>query len=322
MLLKRSLLLLTGLLSLSLIHPVAQAKEANVKVAAIVQHPALDAARDGVKDKLAEHGYVEGKNLKWEYQNAQGNTSIAVQIARQFVGGKPDVIVAIATPMAQAAASSTKNIPIVFAAVSNPVAAGLVKDWETPGKNITGVSDKLEIEQQIALIKEILPSIQTLGVVYNPGEANSVAAIKTLEEVLPKHNIKLVTAAAPRTVDVQSAARSLIGKIDMFYTTTDNNVVAAYESMAKVANEAKIPLVASDTPSVERGAVASLGVNYYHIGLQAGEMVYRILQGEKPANIPIETDKHPELHINLKAAQEQGITLPQSLIDRASKVLQ
>lgn len=313
-------------LSLGLMLNLTHAKDlpnVSVKVASIVQHPALDAVRDGIKERLLAEGFVEGKNLKWEYQNAQGNTATGVQIIRQFVGQKPDVIVAIATPIAQAAASTTKKIPVVFSAITDPVAAGLVKNWEHPGKNVTGVSDDTDLVKQINLIQKIAPKAKRIGVVYNPGEANSVVVVNELKKVLPQYGLKLVTAAAPRSVDVQQASRSLVNKADVFFSLKDNNVVSAYEALVKVANEAHIPLIASDTPSVERGAVAALGVNYRNLGLQTGDMLIRILvDGVKPGDISVETDNNLEMYLNLKAAQIQGVKLPQELVDSATKVFQ
>ncbi|MCI1012273.1 ABC transporter substrate-binding protein [Herbaspirillum sp. BH-1] len=299
----------------------AMAADKSVAVTAIVEHPALDAVRDGVKDELKEEGFEAGKNLKWEYQSAQGNTGTAAQIARKFVGDKPDVIVAIATPSAQALVAATKSIPVVYSGVTDPVAAQLVKDWKASGTNVTGVSDLLELDKQIDLIKRVVPNAKRVGMVYNPGEANSAVVVKALKELLAKSNMTLVEAAAPRSVDVGSAAKSLIGKVDVIYTNTDNNVVSAYEALVKVGNDAKIPLVASDTDSVKRGAIAALGVNYYDLGRQTGKVVGRILKGEKPGDIASATSSKLELFVNTAAAQKQGVTLSPELVNSAKTVI-
>lgn len=297
------------------------AETKSVAVTAIVEHPALDAVRDGVKDALKAAGYEEGKNLKWQYQSAQGNTGTAAQIARKFVGDKPDVIVAIATPSAQAVVAATKTVPVVFSAVTDPVAAKLVPTWEASGTNVTGASDALVIEKQMELLREIVPNAKRVGVVYNPGEANSVVVVREMKEQLPKLGLTVVEAAAPRTVDVSSAARSLIGKVDVIYSTTDNNVMSAYEALVKVGQEARIPLIASDTSAIPRGAIAAYGVSYRALGEQTGRMVARVLKGEAPGSIKPETSETLELHVNAQAAEKQGVTLPQSVIDRAAKVL-
>jgi len=314
--------LLASLLSLLVAGTVLAEQQKSVAVLSIVEHPALDATRDGVRDGLAEEGFVASKNLKWQYQSAQGNIGTAGQIAQKFVGDSPDVIVAIATPAAQAVAARTKSIPLLFTAVTDPVVAKLTSSWDASGTNISGVSDLLELDQQIALIKQVVPTATRVGMVYNPGEANSVVVLKQLKELLPAHGMTLVEAAAPRSVDVGSAARSLVGKVDVFYTSTDNNVVSSYEALVKVGQEAKIPLIASDTDSVKRGAVAALGVNYYDLGVQTGRMAARILKGDLPGAIKPQTSDKVELFVNPNAAQKQGIKLSDVLVQTAAQVIE
>lgn len=307
-------------LALAAAGPVA-AQQKSVAVTAIVEHPALDAVRDGVKAALEQAGFVAGKNLQWQYQSAQGNTGTAAQIARKFIGDNPDVIVAIATPSAQAVVAATKTVPVVFSAVTDPVAAKLVPSWEPSGTNVTGVSDLLALDKQMDLLQQVVPNAKRIGMVYNPGEANSVVVVKELKELLPKRGLTLVEAPAPRSVDVSSAARSLIGKVDVIYTNTDNNVVSAYESLVKVGQDAKLPLVASDTDSVKRGAIAALGVNYRDLGEQTGRMVVRILNGEKPGAIKPEVSTKLELFVNPGAAERQGVKLSDALIKSAAQVV-
>ena len=294
----------------------------SVAVTSIVEHPALDSIKDGVHEALAAAGYTEAKGLKWQFQTAQGNTAIAAQIARKFVGDKPDVIVAIATPSAQAVVAATKTIPVVYSAVTDPVAAQLVSSMDPSGTNVTGVSDALSLEKQVELIQKVVPNAKKIGMVYNPGEANSVVVVKRMRELLPKAGMTLVEASAARTVDVGAAARSLVGKVDAIYTNTDNNVVSAYESLVKVGDSAKIPLIASDTDSVKRGAIAALGVNYHDLGLQTGKVVIRILKGDKPGDIASQTSDKLELYVNPGAAKRQGVTLPDALIKSATKVVE
>ena len=312
-----------GALALSLATPFTNvaAETKSVAATAIVEHPALDSVRDGIRAALEEAGYTAGENLKWQYQTAQGNTATAGQIARKFVGDKPDVIVAIATPSAQAVVASTKNVPVVFAAVTDPIAAQLVQNWEPSGGNVTGISDELELDRQMELVKQVVPDATRVGMVYNPGEANSVVVVERLRELLPEMGMTLVEAAAPRTVDVGSAARSLVGKVDVIYTNTDNNVVSAYESLVKVGMDTKTPLVASDTDSVERGAIAALGIDYYQHGVQAGEVAVRILQGEAPGSIAPQKTGELSLYINPSAAAAQGVTLSQEFLDSAAKII-
>lgn len=311
-----------GFAALLLTGTAAWSQQKSVAVTSIIEHPALDAVRDGVKKALEEAGYVDGKNLRWQYQTAQGNVGTAAQIARKFIGDEPDVIVAISTPSAQTVLSNTKNIPMVFSAITDPIGAKLIANWEASGTNVTGVSNVLNVNHQIDLILEVVPNAKRIGVVYNPAEANAAYYVKHLEELLPARGLTLVTAAAPRTVDVGTAARSLVGKIDVFYSVSDNNVVAAYESLSKVASDAKIPLIGADPLTAERGAAVTMGVDYHELGVQTGRMVLRILDGEKPGDIKPETGEKLDLFINLRAAREQGITLPQGLLDRATRIIE
>ena len=319
--LPKSLAVLSGICALACAVATPAAPMKSVAVTAIVEHPALDAVRDGVQQALRAAGFEPGKNLKWAYQSAQGNSGTAAQIARKFVGDRPDAIVAIATPSAQAVVAATKDVPVVYSAVTDPVAAQLVPGWGPSGTNVTGVSDLLALDRQLELIRKIVPDAKRVGMVYNPGEANSVVVVRQLQELLGKAGMTLVEAAAPRTVDVGSAARSLIGKVDVIYTNTDNNVVSAYESLVKVGNDAKIPLVAADTDSVKRGAIAALGIDYRDLGVQTGKIVVRILKGEKPGAIASETSSNLRLFVNPGAAAKQGVTLSDALLKSAAEVI-
>lgn len=320
--LPKAALLSLSALTLAMSASMATAAEVkSVAVTAIVEHPALDSARDGILDALNEAGYKQGENLKWQYQSAQGNTGTAAQIARKFIGDKADVLVGIATPTAQALVAGTRQIPVVFTAVTDPVQAQLTPSWEASGTNVTGVSDVLELDKQIELIKEIVPEVKKIGMVYNPGEANSVAVVEAFKKLLPEHGLELVEAAAPRTVDVRNAALSLAGKVDVIYTNTDNNVVSAYEALAKVGNDTKTPLIASDTDSVKRGAIAALGVDYRDLGQQTGRIVVRILNGEAPGSIAPQTSENLQLFINVTAAEKQGVLLTEDLLLRATEII-
>ncbi|WP_374497642.1 ABC transporter substrate-binding protein [Vogesella indigofera] len=312
---------LAALLAASLSPFATAADMKSVAVTAIVDHPALDAARKGVEDELKAAGFEAGKQIKYQYQSAQGNPATAAQIARKFIGDAPDVIVAIATPSAQAAVAGTRSIPVVFTAVTDPVAAKLVKSWRAGNGNVTGVSDMLKLSSQVDLIAKVKPGAKRVGMVYSPGEVNSVIVAKELKAELAKRGMTLVEAPAARTVDVAPAAKSLIGKVDVIYTSTDNNVVSTYESLVGVAQQAKIPLVAADTDSVKRGATAALGQNYYDIGRQTGKLVVRILKGEKAAAIAPQVGEKLSLTLNQGAAQKQGVTLSPALLKEAKEII-
>ena len=301
---------------------LAQAEQPRVvAITQIVEHPALDAAHQGIKDELAERGYRDGENLKLMHESAQGNSAIASQIARKFVGESPDVIVAIATPSAQTVAAAARNIPVVFSAVTDPVAAKLVKSWYKPGANITGVSDMLPIDQHLDMIQRIMPDAKRIGTVYNPGEANAAALIELLEERLAERDMTLVRGAATKTSEVLGAARSLVGKVDAIYLTTDNTVVSAAEAVISVGERSDLPVFAADTATVERGAVAAMGFNYYNHGRQTGAMVVRILEGAGTADMPVEIMEELDLYVNPAAAERMGITLPDDVIKDATKVV-
>lgn len=293
----------------------------NVAITAIVEHPSLDQIRDGVKDELIASGFKLNENLQVQYRSAQGSSATAAQIARQFVAAKPDVIVAIATPSAQATVAATKQIPVVFAGITDPIAAKLIKNWEPTHNNVTGVSDYQEIGPQIEFMKKIVPNVKAVGYIYSPSEINSTVVLKNLQQQLSQQNISLIAVPAQRTADISTAANTLKGKVDLIYTTTDNNVVSAYESLVKFANENKIPLLASFPDAIERGAVAAYGMSYYDVGRQSGKLVVRVLNGEAPGNITPEIGQALRLVVNIDAAKKQGIDLSSDVIESAYKVI-
>ena len=314
-------LLLAAAATLALALP-AKAEDVTVAVTAIVEHPALDAVRDGVKETLEAAGYKEGENLKFLYESAQGNPATAAQIARQFAGEGPDVIVPISTPSAQAVVSATKDIPVVFTAVSDPLGAQLVKDMDKPGGNVTGLSDMSPVAEHLALIKEILPEAKTIGYLYNSGEANSVSLLAVLKAEAEKAGLTVVESAATKSAEVQGAARALVGRADAIYIPTDNTIISALEGAVAVAEEAKLPLFTADTDSVSRGAIAALGFNYKDVGKQTGEIVVRILKGENPGDIAVKVAAGTDLVVNKGAAAKMGVTLPEAVVGRATHVIE
>jgi len=300
----------------------AFAQDITIGVTAIVEHPALDAVRDGVRDALAAAGYNDGAQIRFLYESAQGNIATTNQIANQFVADGATVIVPISTPSAQAVVAATSTIPIVFGAVTDPVDAGLVADAANPGGNVTGVSDLTPVADQLALFLEIQPDMQTIGVLYNPGEANAVVLVNLLKEAAATHNIEVVEATANNSANVQAAAASLVGRVDAIYVPTDNTIVSAFEAVVGVAEDAGIPLYAGDGDSVARGAIASIGFDYYQHGIQTGAIVVRVLQGENPGDIPVEFATGGLTFVNPGAAERMGITVPQAVIAAADTVVE
>ncbi|KFJ88474.1 ABC transporter substrate-binding protein [Vibrio sp. OY15] len=319
---KTKRLLATAVLSATAIFSSTNvlAATATVAVSQIVEHPALDATRQGLLDGLKAKGYEEGKNLEFDYKTAQGNPAIAVQIARQYVGENPDVLVGIATPSAQALVSATRSIPVVFTAVTDPVGAKLVKSMEQPGKNVTGLSDLSPVAQHVDLIQEILPQVKSIGVVFNPGEANAVTLVELLKESAKAKGIQVVEATALKSADVQSATQAIAAKSDILYAPTDNTVASAIEGMIVAANQAKKPVFGGATSYVEKGAIAGLGFDYYQVGVQTADYVAAILDGQEPGKLDVKVATGFDLVINESAASKLGIKLPSSVVERATSM--
>ncbi|PSU03447.1 ABC transporter substrate-binding protein [Photobacterium gaetbulicola] len=306
--------------SLTMTSASAMAEMAKVAVSQIVEHPALDAARNGLLDGLRQKGYVEGENLEFSYQTAQGNPAIAVQIAKQFVGERPDVLVGIATPTAQALAASTRSIPVVFTAVTDPVGAKLVKDMDKPARNVTGLSDLSPVAQHVALMQELLPEIKSIGVVFNPGEANAVALVELLRAAAEDRGLTVVEGTALKSADVQSAAQIVASKADVIYAPTDNTVASAIDGLVNAANQANTPIVGASTTYIANGALAALGFDYYQVGVQTADYVDALLKGKKVSDLPVKVAKGSDLALNQKAADLLGITFPSSVLERATSI--
>lgn len=293
-----------------------------IGITQIVDHPALNATRDGVIDAIREAGYTEDE-VKFIFGNAQGDFSIAMSIAQNFLAQGVDLVVAIATPTAQAAVQVFQGtgIPVVFSAVTDPTGAGLI-GYE----NVTGTSDLIDVRADLALLKELSPSIRQVGMVYNPGEANSAILTKMAIEAAPELGLKIVTAAAENTAAVPLAAQSLKGRVDALYVTTDNTVVAALEGVVEVANAEKIPFLEGDPSSLERGPLLCTGWDYYSHGLLTGTIVAKILAGTSPSDIPFVCQKDTEfgtreIWLNLDTAALIGFSFPQSVLQKATGVL-
>ena len=273
-------------------------------------------------DALAEGGCADGEKLALTVQSAQGSMPTQLQIAKEFAGREPDLLVGISTPSAQALQSVAGDRTVLFSAVTDPVAAKLVETLETPGANITGTTDKQPFEPTLELIRTLLPEATTLGVIYNAGEANSVAQVEALGDAVGAFGFELVEATAAQTAMVPDAALSLAGRVDAILIPTDSTIVSAIESVVNVGTKAKIPVIASDTDSVERGALAALGFDYYKLGWLTGEIALRILEGEDPGAIPVGALDTQDLYLNASSAEAMGVTLSDELLTTATKVIQ
>ena len=312
-------------LVLALVVPFMGACDTGMKykigITQIVTHPALDLCREGFIEQMAEKGFVEGENVEYILRNAEGDMTTAASIAESFVSEKVDLIFSIATPTTQACADAVEgtDIPVIFAALTDPVAAGVAESWEEPGGNVTGVSDWADVELQVKLGMDIHPA-KRLGVVYNAGEVNSVVQVDELKKVASKLGIeKIVEATAASTADVYSAAMSLVGRVDAIWEPSDNTVASAIESVVKVCEENQIPLFASDISMAKGGAISGMGLDYYVNGSEAGKLAARVLDGEDPASIPIGKTPMTIIYLSSAAAERMGVTIPADILATATE---
>ena len=297
----------------------AMAKNVKIGVTVIVAHPALEADQKGFEAALEK--FAPDVKATYDYQNAQGEMPNAQAIAQKFASGKYDLVHAIATPTAQAACKVIKNIPVIYSSVTDPVGAGLVKTLDPDGGNVTGVSDAWPVGRQIELYAKILPKAKKWATIYNAGDQNSVKSIGWAKDACKKLGLEFIEVTVSNSSEVYTAAQSLIGRADALYISSDNIVVSAFEAVVKVCNQNKIPLFAGDTGSVPRGAIAALGFDYYQIGFAAGKKAALVLTGQKKGGeIPSGYAENLSLHLNLKAAEKQGVTVPADIVKQAAKV--
>ncbi|WP_232696671.1 ABC transporter substrate-binding protein [Brevibacillus daliensis] len=299
-----------------------ETKVFKIGISQFVQHPSLDAVQKGIVDGLADNGFKDGEQIEIDLKNANAEMNNTITIAQNFAGDKKDLVVAIATPSAQAAAKSITDVPLVFSTVTDPVAAGLVTSMEKPDKNITGTSDKMSMETQLELIKKFMPELKKVGVIYTTSEINAQVQVEDLKKAAQSMGITIEEAGISAQTEVQLGAQSLLAKkVDVIFIPIDNTVVSAIEGVLSVAEKVKVPVFASDTGSVQKGAVATYGIDYYKMGKQTGDMIARILKGQKVADTPVEIGKDTELTINEKAVQTFGLTISEELRKEAKEIL-
>lgn len=283
-----------------------------VGITQLVEHPALDQAKEGFVEGLKENGFVEGENLEIDFQNAQNDNPTSQTIASNFANDKKDLIFAISTPSAQAALNATKDIPIVFTAVTDAVEAGLVKSNESSENNVTGTSDAIPVDKALELIKKFVPNVKTIGVVCNTSEINSKLQVDALREAAEKEGIKVIDKGATQANEVNQAVAAVAKEADVIFAPTDNLVASSMPIITKVATENKIPVIGSEEGHVENGALACNGISYKELGKKAGEMAAHILKGEKqPSELPVTTLDETETIINKSTMETLGIKDPQ-----------
>jgi putative ABC transport system substrate-binding protein len=297
--------------------------EYRIGIAQLGTHAALDAAREGFVDQMEEEGFIEGENVDYIIRNAEFDASMYSTIADYFVSMDVDLIFSIATPMTQACADAVEgtDIPVVFAAVTDPVAAGFAESWEEPGGQITGASDWADVEAQVQLGMDIHPASK-LGVIYNAGEVNSVVQVDELKNAKSSLNItEIVEATAASTAEVHTAAMSLVGKVDAIWVPSDNTAASAIASVVQVCEEHNIPLFGSDITSIAKGGcISGMGLDYTVNGEEAGKLAALVLEGQDPANIPVSTTPMTIVYLCPDAAERMGTTIPQAVLDTATEV--
>lgn len=282
-----------------------------IGVTQVVEHQALDAAREGFVEGLKESGF--DNNIKFINKNAQGDMATAQIIAQGFADDKVDMIYAIATPTAQAAFNVTKEIPILISAVTDPVSAGLVDSIENPGGNVSGTSDAAPIDLQFNLLQQLNIETETIGFIYNTSEKNSEVQLELVKQEAKKRGLKVEALGITSITEIEQGLDVLLDKIDVLYTPTDNMVASAIHLVANKAINKKVPILAGEPQHVEGGALITCGVDYFMLGKQTGLMAAKVLNGEDISKLPIERAENPKVTINIKTAEKLGIPIDNEL---------
>ena len=308
-------ILVVGILLISLIslHQLKSDKKKDVfriGISQFITHQSLDATREGFVDELAKQGYVEGKNIEIDLQNAQGEQRNLKTISQQLAESS-DVVLAIATPSAQSLANTTQTTPVIFSAVTDPVSAKLVESREHPGGNVTGTSDQSSdaISTQINLIKKVLPKAKTIGILYTQSEPNSVVQKDEAKRLLEEKGFTVVEKTILDSNNVKAAAESLMAEVDMVFVPTDNIISSTMETVKQVSIKHKVPVFGGSTEMIAVGGLYNYGTNYEELGRQTARMLIRVLKGEKPENIAVELPEKLELHTNQEMADALGIDI-------------
>ena len=303
-------ILLTSLISLHQLKADKKKDVFRIGISQFITHQSLDATREGFVDELAKQGYVEGKNIEIDLQNAQGEQRNLKTISQQLAESS-DVVLAIATPSAQSLANTTQTTPVIFSAVTDPVSAKLVESREHPGGNVTGTSDQSSdaISNQINLIKKVLPKAKTIGILYTQSEPNSVVQKDEAKRLLEEKGFTVVEKTILDSNNVKAAAESLMAEVDMVFVPTDNIISSTMETVKQVSIKHKVPVFGGSTEMIAVGGLYNYGTNYEELGRQTARMLVRVLKGEKPENIAVELPEKLELHTNQEMADALGIDI-------------
>lgn len=287
-----------------------------------IEHTSLDTIRESFIEELANLGYKDGENVIIDYKNGQNDQSNLKAISQKFVGDNYDLIVAIATPAAQAVVGETKDIPIVFSACTDPVSSGFVENMEKPGGNVTGTSDYIAVDKIFELAKRLTPDVKTFGLMYNTGETNSVSVINDAKAYLTANGLKYVEATVTNTSEVQQAALSLNGRAEAIFIPIDNTVASAMATIAAAAIESKLPIYTGADSMVQDGGFATVGIDYTTLGRETANMAAQILAGTKPGDIPVKIFDEVGTYINKTTAEKIDIELSESILNSATKIFE
>ena len=317
-----SILFLTFIFNISLFVGCNSEKDDKIQIGILqlIQHEALDSANKGFVDALKENGYIDGDNISIEQKNAQGKIDVAKLIANQFVDSDKDLIFSIATPATQAVLNSTDKIPVVFSAVTDPVADGLVKSLSNSGNNATGTSDNVDINEQLELMKELIPNVKVVGIIYTTSETNSINQVKELKSLAEEFDIKIKEIGISNINEINQNLSNTIKDIDVLYVPTDNNVAASYDLVGSICIENNIPAISAESAMVNKGGLFSKSLDYYELGYMAGEKAVEILEGKDPSDIEVEMMKELKITINTESAKKLKITIPDEILDKATLV--
>lgn len=314
------LLTVALLMSVTACSGTGSSKVIRIGIVQIVEHPSLNTIREAFIEQLASKGFKEGENIEIDYQNAQGEQTNLNTICQKFVADKCNLIVAIATPSAQAAANMTQDIPVLFSACTDPIGSGLVANLEKPGGNVTGTSDAVSAEKIMELAKRITPDIKKIGALYNSSETNSISVINNLKEYAAKNGMEVIEGTVTNSSEVQQVTQSLAGKVDAIFSPIDNTIADAMPVVAQVTESTKMPMYVGADSMVNDGGLATYGVNYTVLGQETGNMAAEILNGTKPGDIPVRTISDVEIYVNVATAEAIGVTIPADVLSEAAEV--
>ena len=312
-------LLVVGVLFVSQRQETSSSSENQVVKIGILQfvtHDALDEIERGIEDGLAEAGY-EGSNVELTVLNAEADQSKIQTMSKKLVDDGNDVVIGIATPAAQGLASATSDIPVIMGAISDPVGAKLVKNLDKPEGNVTGLSNHVPHAQTVELIQTITPDAKTIGVLYASSEDNSVSQVKEFTQYAEEAGLTVVEYAVPSTNEITTTMSVMTGKVDAIFVPQDNTIASAFPTVVTAANAAKIPVYSSVDTMVKQGSIASVAQSQYDLGLETAKIAVKILAGKKVSEVPVKVVDTGVPTVNLKAAKELGITIPDSLLEEA-----